>query len=262
MGRLDNEENIIKDMHEVTSDQIMLLPGSKFEKQLISAIMKEWPKWTANNGHACEPPDYFSRDHRLMFDVMRVNDSETSIITKRGKEVRDNPVLKREQNLAREAKKFFPNVSEDNIFVNAVPDGDYDKIHNYQNYYKHAQKVFSSHIKRIPRCRELHPGYKMGFLVMDETESYLQHSNIMDAMAPYDPNKVYKVLATPHLPFTDRRFMQCLFESDLDFLIWFMPYKHNEKMKVQPPVLCFIDLTDDNAQEYLRNYPQYLMRRM
>ena len=84
----------------------------------------------------------------------------------------------------------------------------------------------------------------------------------MDAMAPYDPNKVYKVLATPHLPFTDRRFMQCLFESDLDFLIWFMPYKHNEKMKVQPPVLCFIDLTDDNAQEYLRNYPQYLMRRM
>lgn len=84
MGRLDNEENVIKDMHKVTSNQIMLLSGSKFEKRLIGAIMKEWPKWTANNGHACEPPDYFSRDHRLMFDVMRVNDSETSIITKQG----------------------------------------------------------------------------------------------------------------------------------------------------------------------------------
>ena len=35
MGRLDNEENVIKDMHEVTSDQIMLLSGSKFEKRLI-----------------------------------------------------------------------------------------------------------------------------------------------------------------------------------------------------------------------------------
>lgn len=85
MGRLDNEENVIKDMHKVTSNQIMLLSGSKFEKRLIGAIMKEWPKWTANNGHACEPPDYFSRDHRLMFDVSWVNDSEISIITKHGK---------------------------------------------------------------------------------------------------------------------------------------------------------------------------------
>lgn len=262
MGRLDNEENIIKDMREVGHNQIMLLSNSKFEKQLTSAILKEWPKWTANNGHACEPPDYFSRDHRLMFDVMRVNDSEIVITTKRGKKACDNPTLKRERDLLREVMESFPNVQEDNIFINAVPDGDYDKIHNYQNYYGHAQKVFSSHIRRIPRCRELHPGYKMGFLVMDETESYLQHSNIMDAAAPYDPNKVYQVLDAPHIPFVDRRFMQCLFGADLDFLVWLMPYKHNEGMKNQPPELCFIDMKSNRAQRYLKDYPQYLMRRM
>lgn len=41
MGRLDNEENIIKDMREVGHNQIMLLSNSKFEKQLTSAILKE-----------------------------------------------------------------------------------------------------------------------------------------------------------------------------------------------------------------------------
>lgn len=193
---------------------------------------------------------------------MRINDSETTTTTKRGKVVYYNPILKKERDYIREIQKSFPNVSEDNIFVNAAPDGDYDKTHNYQNYYKHAQKVFSAHIERIPRCRELHPGSKMGFLVMDETESYLQHKDIMDAAAPYDMNKVYQVLSVPHIPFVDERFMRCLFEADLEFVIWFMPYKHNEKMEVQPPVLCFIDLTDDKAQAYLRNYPQYLMRRM
>lgn len=262
MGRLDNEENIIKDMHEVPRSNTALLTSSKFEKMLVSAIMKEWPKWTTNNGHSSEPPDFFSRDHKLMFDVMRINDSETTTTTKRGKVVYYNPILKKERDYIREIQKSFPNVSEDNIFVNAAPDGDYDKTHNYQNYYKHAQKVFSAHIERIPRCRELHPGSRMGFLVMDETESYLQHKDIMDAAAPYDMNKVYQVLSVPHIPFVDERFMRCLFEADLEFVIWFMPYKHNEKMEVQPPVLCFIDLTDDKAQAYLRNYPQYLMRRM
>lgn len=262
MGRLDNEENIIKDMHEVPRSNTALLTSSKFEKMLVSAIMKEWPKWTTNSGHSSEPPDFFSRDHKLMFDVMRINDSETMITTKRGKTRPYNPILKKEREQIRELKKYFPNVAEENILVNVEPDGDYDKTHNYQNYYRHAQKVFSAHIGRIPRCRELHPGFKMGFLVMDETESYLQHKYIWDAVTPYDTNKIYQVLSTPHIPFLDERFMRCLIASDLDFLIWFMPYKHNEKMAVQPPEVCFIDLKNKKTQAYLRHYPEFLMRRM
>ena len=43
MGRLDNEENIIKDVRRIPRNQITLLTNSKFEKSLICA-MKEWPK--------------------------------------------------------------------------------------------------------------------------------------------------------------------------------------------------------------------------
>ena len=262
MGRFDNEKNIVNDIRMIPRSHIELVTNSKFEKTLYNAIMRDWREWTVNNSHASEPPDFFSQNHRIMFDAMRVNDSETIVTTKRGKKVCDNPVLKREQKLVREVKKCFPNMPEDNIFINAVPEGDYDQIHNYQNYYKHTQKVLSSHVERISRCRELHPGFKMGFLIMDETESYLQHTNIMDAVTPYDPNRTYKILALPHIPYIDRRFMQCLCGSGLDFIIWYMPYKYNEKMGIQLPLLCFVDMRGNRIQKYLQDYPQYLMRRM
>lgn len=264
MGWLDNEDNIVAKMREVIAlyNSWTLLTRNNFEKRIFNAVTKKWSKWSVNNSHSAEPPDYFSQSLKLMFDVMRINDSETMITTKRGKTRPYNPILKKEREQIRELKKYFPNVAEENILVNVEPDGDYDKTHNYQNYYRHAQKVFSAHIGRIPRCRELHPGFKMGFLVMDETESYLQHKHIGDAVTPFDTNKIYQVLSTPHIPFLDERFMRCLIASDLDFLIWFMPYKHNEKMAVQPPEVCFIDLKNKKTQTYLRQYPEFLMRRM
>lgn len=262
MGRFDNEENIVNDVRIVSRSDTAFLTNSKFERTLYNAIIRDWHKWTANNSHASDPPDFFLQNHRLMFDVMRVNDSETLITTKRGKTKYANPVLKREKELVLELKQHFPNTPEDNIFVNAAVDGNYDEVHNYQNYYKHTQKVLSSHIERIPICRELHPSFKIGFLVMDETESYLQHSNIMDAATPFNPSRAYKILSLPHIPYRDRRFMQCLFGSGLDFVIWYMPYKHNENINFQPPPLCFIDMRGDRVQKYLQDYPQHLMRRM
>lgn len=264
MGRLDNEETIIADMHEsiMLFHSSLLLTQNNFEKRIFNAVTKQWSKWTANNSHSAEPPDYFSQDLRLMFDVMRINDSETTITTKRGKTKYYNPILEKEQTQIHEIKKSFPNMLDENIFVNVAPDGDYDKIHNYQNYYKHAQKVFAAHISRIPKCKELHPKFKMGFLVMDETESYLQHKSIVDAVSPYDSSKTYQVLDTPHIPFMDERFMRCLIDANLDFLIWYMPYKYNKKMTSQPPQVCFIDLNNKRTQSYLRHYPEFLMRRM
>ena len=97
MGRFDNEENIVNDVRIVSRSDTAFLTNSKFERTLYNAIMRDWHKWTANNSHASDPPDFFSQDHRLMFDVMRVNDSETLITTKRGKTKYANPVLKREK---------------------------------------------------------------------------------------------------------------------------------------------------------------------
>lgn len=263
MGRLDNEENIIKYMHSTRTADIAFLTKNNFEKRVYNSVFKKWSRWTPNNAHDAEPPDYFSDGERLMFDVMRINDSETIVKTKRGKEVMNNPVLKRESEIFKELHELFPNVKEENIFINAMPEGDYDKFHNYQNYYRHAQRVFLSHIAKIPRCRELHQGLKMGFLIMDETESYVQHLNLMDAITPLDKQRLYVFsLSGIHAPFIDRRFMDCLIKADLDFAIWYCPNKHAESFPIQLPKICFIDLRSKTTEKLLRDYSQYLMRRM
>lgn len=260
-SRLDDENVIMEDVRDVQNRDVCFVTESAFEKYLYKSIMLDWPKWTVNNGHDAPPPDYFSTSHKLMFDVMRINDSEITIIKSNGDKKFKNQILAKEKSVLNEIKSAFPSIPSRNIHINVMPDEDYDKTHNYKQYYEHANRVFDDHIKSVPMCRDLHPDYKMGFLVMDETESYLKHQNILDAQEPLNPNKLYEVDGIPHLPFIDKRIIQRLLQGNIEFLIWFSPYKHNQQMNIQPPKLTFFDLSKKDAVELI-NYPSYLMRRM
>ena len=265
MGRYDNENVIISEARSVPAEKTCFLTKSPFERQLYRAVIKEWPKWTINNGHDNIPPDYFSCDHKLMFDVMRINDSESVITTKRGKDLLYNPVKSKERSMLHEvqsfAKELSLNISIDNIFVNGEPDGNYDAIHRYKFYHEQAQRVFLSHIESIPLCRSLHPNYKMGFFVVDETESYIEHANPVDAWKPFDAQKPYLVSAIPHIPFQDVRFVEPLMTGDIDFIIWYMPYKLLRECFTPLPMLTFIDWS--NRDKILPiEYSDILLRRM
>ena len=135
MGRYDNENVIISEARSVPAEKTCFLTKSPFERQLYRAVIKEWPKWTINNGHDNIPPDYFSCDHKLMFDVMRINDSESVSTTNRGKNLLYNPVKAKERSKLLEVQSFAKElslyISIDNIFVNGEPDGNYDAIHRY-----------------------------------------------------------------------------------------------------------------------------------
>ena len=153
------------------------------------------------------------------------------------------------------------NISIDNIFVNGEPDGNYDAIHRYKFYHEQAQRVFLSHIESIPLCRSLHPNYKMGFFVVDETESYIEHANPVDAWKPFDAQKPYLVSAIPHIPFQDVRFVEPLMTGDIDFIIWYMPYKLLRECFTPLPMLTFIDWS--NRDKILPiEYSDILLRRM
>ena len=111
MGRYDNENVIISEARSVPAEKTCFLTKSPFERQLYRAVIKEWPKWTINNGHDNIPPDYFSCDHKLMFDVMRINDSESVITTKRGKDLLYNPVKAKERSMLHEVLSFAKELS-------------------------------------------------------------------------------------------------------------------------------------------------------
>lgn len=158
MGRYDNENIIISEARSVPTEQTCFLTKSPFERSLYRAVIKEWPKWTINNGHDNIPPDYFSRDHKLMFDVMRINDSESAITTKRGKVLLYNPAKVKECSMLHEvqsfAKELSLNINTDNIFVNGEPEGNYDAIHRYKFYHQQAQRVFYRILKAY-HCAEV-----------------------------------------------------------------------------------------------------------
>lgn len=66
-----------------------------------------------NSGHDCEPPDYYSVTTKLMFDVMRINDSE--------KRKSKNPVLIEDRKLQKEIQEALTgtNISENTLTISS-----------------------------------------------------------------------------------------------------------------------------------------------
>ena len=82
-------------------------------------------------------------------------------------------------------------------------------------------KKFKKHIKNIERYKENHPGHKVVFFVFDEASAYFEMGQ------PNCNVKMGEIFqGKPHLWFLDKGFVDVFKNSEMDFLIWFAPYKH------------------------------------
>ena len=73
---LDNEKNQIEHlimMAEISNP--LLINGNSFEKKICKCISR-FNELTNNSCHNVLPPDFYSDDMNIMFDIYRVNDSE------------------------------------------------------------------------------------------------------------------------------------------------------------------------------------------
>ena len=94
---LDDEIDAINDiMHGLGYYNILQYDGNSFNKKIFRCV-QNLDKFTANNGHASLPPDFYSDEFSCMFDVMRVNDSEIKKSY--------NPVKIRERQVEKEIKE-------------------------------------------------------------------------------------------------------------------------------------------------------------
>lgn len=95
-----------------------------------------------------------------------------------------------------------------------------------------------------------HPGYKTIFLVLDESSAYFEMESIMD-------NGVIK--GKPHYWFWDNSFVNILKKLNIDYLIWYAPFKYYEvplgEEKSDLPEVCVIDIKNINQNgSYLNSY--------
>lgn len=260
-GRYHNEDVILNDLHMPYFHGIRkkFMTGSLFEYMLYWRIVKTWKNWTANNGHNALPPDYYSDKWNLGFDVMRVFDSEFTVLQDNGKIKYVNPVAEEESRLFKKIKRQHPDADAKQIFIIMKPEDNYHSVHTYQQYCDNARRVLKKHLDKCNGIRERHPTHKIGFLVFDTTAIYIQHMYEEDARNPIDENKKYMFHPRPHFPILDRAIMEDVYNSDLDFIIWASPEKLNVVTGVQIPGLVFWDLRKKNKIKLI-DYPAELMR--
>ena len=117
-NRSDKEINLVNKLRLLSKNEISCIPESIKVKRVAEDVIfiDEWEKyWNDNSQDTNNPPDFYSDKLSIMMDVMRVTDKEV----KSGK----NPTLAKESKVLKEIEEsgileLFPNVTEDNIFLN------------------------------------------------------------------------------------------------------------------------------------------------
>ena len=222
MKMYDNENDIIEYFQMLSTESICLLTGETEEVEtILSSILDEggWKNWIDSSGKGDLPPDFYNNNLKIMMDVMKVDDH--GFISSKGKTV--NPTRKRESDIMHELqdKGFLDKFPNAKIFINAVTDLPTHEDHNYRYYRDNFIKTVKSHIKKINRYKVNHPGYKVIFFVFDESSQYMQVDHKTEKIKVGIVSKAF-----PHLWFMDKSLVSSFENSELDFLIWFTPYKH------------------------------------
>lgn len=223
MDIYDNEIEIIKMFQDVQCSEVLLLPEDSEEcEQVFLSVHdeKKWNRWKDTSGKADPPPDFYCDEYGLMMDVMRIDDH--GHIGKNGKTI-VNPTLQRETEVTRELKEkgvfeTFPNSKPVLIVNTGLPT---DEDHNYYYYRDSFVRTVEAHKKKIPQYQRNHPKCKTVFFVFDEASPYFEAKNKSAFRRVGDIAQGY-----PHLWFRDQAFIKALEGSQIDYLIWYTPYKH------------------------------------
>jgi len=213
----DKEINILNDLHELDSKECLILSDFECSKNynnttlIIDSILKDsYIDLWEDNSCSNLPPDFINKEQKLMMEVMRFDDHSKDGI--------NNPVLAKERKMADEVKELIKDLPNVRLHVIAKTDLPTEEDHNYQFLYTSFQRTIRKHLSKLKKYKSNFPGYKSIFLALNESSG-----NYFESVEGY--------LGRPHLIFLDNRFIKEFIDSDLDYLIMFLPYNHFETLQ-------------------------------
>lgn len=232
-----DEINLIRSLLEVDDMRCLTLG---FMETMIKFILRNGKfeeEWKDNAENTNFPPDFYSDKYNMMIEVMRVNDHEDF----NGKNIyyaRENLILK-------DLNKLYPSNTGYAMIVPAthIANDKFNALkteedHNIYYYNKQFIKTIEHHIKQIPKYRKNHPNKKLIFFIHDESTSYVELPNCL-----INRNKIWEDGYFPntreHFPYLDEKFMTIFKDSDIDMVIWFMPFKMINGRFVEPMAVIF-----------------------
>ena len=227
MTRNEVETNLIADFQMLDESVIYLHPQTEEVAQIANAVgdPELWEKWIDSSGKDAPPPDFYSDELCLMMEVMRIDDHG---YRKKGKTV--NPVYERERQLERElrATGIFDRYPNAELVVTAKSGLPTEEDHNYSRYVANFRGAIEKHGKKISNYRKNHPNHKLIFFVYDESSLYFESDGEFDRSAAMLSGYL-------HWHMHDKAFVDVLKDYDIDYLIWYTPYKWVEHSF--PPVI-------------------------
>ena len=238
----DDERNIIQLLHDSNKfDCVILSKGilgtikTLFVLGKVSVRFLFDKRWE-NNTTSNTPPDFISSKGKYMMEIMRFDDHS--------KDGKKNPTLARESDIYEQIKPILNNST---VYISAHSGLPAEKDHNYNMYYNGFKRTVSKHISKIPNYRENHPKAKCIFFVFDESSGIYVEGNGNDNQG------------IPHKHFIDKKFIDVFKDSDVDYLIWFAPYKscfikskiRKKLFRVSP--IAIYDVKKFMKNRYIRN---------
>lgn len=229
---VEKESNLITFFQELKTSDIMLVQETEDVQNIVCSVHNPtiWGKWTDSSAKDVPPPDFYSDELNLMMEVMRVDDHG---FKKRGNMI--NPTYEKEHQLEKQLRDsgildMFPNAE---LFITAKTELPTDQDHNYKYYLENFKRTLENHIKKIPKYRENHPNHKIIFFIFDESSAYIETDGTI-------PTNNIMTSGKPHFFMFDNAFIDVFQNTDIDYVIWYTPYKRFECIlpKLELPKAC------------------------
>ena len=244
MNLFDSETTILSFFRDsFKEEETAIFPCDGELPVLLEQITQDsqWNKWVNSSGKADPPPDFYCDEFSLMMEVMRVDDHAHK--NHKGKVI--NPMNARESELHRELRKRgilerFPHVQ---VFCTPVTNLATKSDHNYTFYVMNFVRTVEEHKRKIIQYRENHPKSKLIFFIIDESSAYLQETNLSDISEP--TFVACPMQGMPHQYWADETFIKAIINSNIDYLIWYTPFKRIQLQAggILPlPMTCVFDI--------------------
>lgn len=217
----DNELRVLEEFRELSTkyiDRIGNFLKCEYIHNSLTGVLNR-NKWKNSFGKSDPPPDFYNDKHKLMMEMMFVEDN--SYKNKKGKLV--NKTKERENIILKTIFGSNYKNERDDLNVTVVTSSGLPSLedHNFNRYFDNFKRVFDKHVKKLGDYNKNHPGYKSIFFIFDGSTAYVEH---LDGL-PLEPKPGQLLAGRPHIFTRDRRFVNIIKNSGVDYVIWYAPWK-------------------------------------
>lgn len=237
-----NDEDLIFQSYKSIPSRRIRYVGNYFRCSRVFRLTR-WliynKSWISNFSKNDPPPDFYNIKHKIMMEVMRIDDS----VGDSTKKSESNSFKKTNQSLTYLFGKDYK-AKRDDISIYFLPDTSDTTKFNFSGYLKTFERVLTKHSNRVQLYRRNHPECNdLVFLVSDESNCYIQVASKEDLLKDGKMDIQLKN-AIFHGWYSDNQFLKIIKNCGADYVIWVGWYKtillNNKEIKT--PLVCIYDV--------------------